>query len=228
MRSVTRWGFSWTGATPTVAEWTVHARHPIFRANGEPNRPPMRLESVTVADIHGGSTDGRIEITLDDDQATPVGLVGTDFETFCTREQASLTRALTMALDHRELGRDATAEALARAWERWDTVSAYDNPAGWVYRVGLNWGRSRLRKRRREVSAAFVPERSRPSTDHDDRVTDAIAGLSRDHRDVVIARYYLDWSEAQIADALDVPAGTVKSRLHRALQHLEAELGSQP
>lgn len=181
-----------------------------------------------MADLHGGSPDGRIEITLDDDQATPVGVVGVDFETFCIHEQPSLTRALTMALDHRELGRDAAAEALTRAWERWDHVSSLDNPAGWAYRVGLNWGRSRLRKRRREVATAFVPERTHSPTDHDDRVTTAIAGLSHDHRDVVIARYYLDWSEAQIAAALDVPAGTVKSRLHRALQHLEAELGSQP
>lgn len=179
-----------------------------------------------MADIHGATPDGRIEITLDDDQATPVGVVGVDFETFCVHEQPSLTRALVMALDRRELGRDATAEALTRAWERWDHVSSLDNPAGWVYRVGLNWGRSRLRKRRREVSTAFVPERTQSPTDHDDRVTTAIAGLSHDHRDVVVARYYLDWSEAQIAAALDVPAGTVKSRLHRALQHLEAELGS--
>jgi RNA polymerase sigma-70 factor (ECF subfamily) len=48
----------------------------------------------------------------------------------------------------------------------------------------------------------------------------AIGCLSADHRDVVVGRYYLDWSEKQLAEALGVSSGTVKSRLHRALGRL--------
>jgi RNA polymerase sigma-70 factor (ECF subfamily) len=47
-------------------------------------------------------------------------------------------------------------------------------------------------------------------------------------RSVIVARYYLDWSTPQIAEGLDIPLGTVKSRLNRALQRLSEELGGTP
>ena len=54
----------------------------------------------------------------------------------------------------------------------------------------------------------------------------ALARLSTDHRAVVVGRFYLDWSEAQLADALEIPTGTAKSRLSRALEQLEHHLGA--
>lgn len=157
----------------------------------------------------------------------PLDLSSASFASFCAKHEPALTRALIMTLDDRELGRDAAAEGLTRAWQHWSTVREYANAPGWVYRVGVNWGRSRQRRRRREVSAALVPDR--PSDDRsaerpDERLMSAIAGLSHDHRAVVVARYYLDWSERQIADALDLAPGTVKSRLHRALEQITRSL----
>jgi RNA polymerase sigma-70 factor (ECF subfamily) len=52
----------------------------------------------------------------------------------------------------------------------------------------------------------------------------ALTHLSLDHRSVVVLRYYADWSIEQIGEALDVPQGTVKSRLHRAVEQLNNEL----
>jgi len=54
----------------------------------------------------------------------------------------------------------------------------------------------------------------------DAQLVAALGQLSIDHRTVVVGRYYLDWSEAQLAEALDVAPGTVKSRLSRALIQL--------
>lgn len=176
----------------------------------------------------GGSTD---ELHVHPDQggrAVAEVRVAT-FEAFCERDQDRLARALALALDSTELGRDATAEALTRAWERWPTVSAYDNPAGWVYRVGLNWGRSRLRRRRRETLSAFLPDGASHDDVHgDDQLARALTTLSSDHRAVVVAKFYLDWTDGATAEALGVPAGTVKSRLHRALRQLHDELRSDP
>lgn len=162
------------------------------------------------------------------DETTGVEDVSTvmTFETFCAAESDRLARALALALDNRELGRDAAAEGLTKAWERWPKVSRYDNPTGWVYRVGLNWGRSRLRRRRREVTTAVFPERGVSDPVVDDAVATAMRQLSSDHRAVVVGRLYLDWSEADLADALDIPTGTVKSRLSRALAQLEQILGA--
>ena len=68
-----------------------------------------------------------------------------------------------------------------------------------------------------ERAAPAVPPR-------DARLIEALRQLSFDHRCVVVGRYYLDWSEAQLAEALDVAPGTVKSRLSRALAQLASLL----
>ncbi len=57
-----------------------------------------------------------------------------------------------------------------------------------------------------------------------DHIIDAVRGLPRDRRDVVLLRYYLDLPEAEIARTLNIAPGTVKSRLHRALRDLREAL----
>jgi RNA polymerase sigma-70 factor (ECF subfamily) len=184
----------------------------------ERNRLVMRLVGVTTM----------TEPPVEHPATVATGTVPTTqtFEAFCTEEGERLARALALALNHRELGRDAAAEAMARAWERWSTVGDYDNIAGWTYRVGLNWGRSRLRRRRREVTTAFPPDTPHADAIGDDTMTTALAKLSTDHRAIIVGRFYLDWSEADLADALAIPTGTAKSRLSRALAQLEHHLGA--
>lgn len=145
------------------------------------------------------------------------------FDGFFVATHPAMVRALALALGDADLGRDAAAEGFAKALPRWDQVGRYANPAGWVYRVGLNWGRSRWRKQRREIGGLEI-ERAEidaaTSRAHDPDLVAALGRLSVDHRAVIVGRYYLDWSEAQLAAALDVAPGTVKSRLNRALTAL--------
>ena len=148
------------------------------------------------------------------------------FDAFFGANHASIVRALTLALGNDELGRDAASEGFARALQRWTTVARYENPAGWVYRVGLNWARSRRRKTVREIALSAAPGTGVTSAERDLRVLPALQRLSSDHRDVVVAKYYLDWSEQRIAEALDIRPGTVKSRLSRALERLADDLGT--
>jgi RNA polymerase sigma-70 factor (ECF subfamily) len=151
------------------------------------------------------------------------------FDAFYLEHRDRIARALGLNLRDTELGVDAADEAFARACQRWSQVSRYDNPEGWVYRVAINWARSWLRRKRRERERQPLLI-SDASTE--DRVLDvdlerAIAQLSDDHRSVVVARFFLDWSVNQTADALGLAPGTVKSRLSRALQQLENELGAE-
>lgn len=148
-----------------------------------------------------------------------------DFASFYDEAAQMIARALTATLGDPELAADATNEAMTRAYQRWDRIGHYDNPAGWVYRVGLNWALSWKRRRRRErerpVSAAsgVVAPPGR-----DDTVDAALARLSVESRAVVVCRIHLDWSVEVTAEALDIAAGTVKSRLARALEQLRSSI----
>ncbi len=140
------------------------------------------------------------------------------FEALWRRDRDVLRRALTLSLRDAELASEAVDEAFTRAYARWPRVSQLDDPTAWLYRVAANWATSWLRKRRlRPILPADALDTASHDVVEDGVVIAAIAALSAPQRSVVVLRYYLDWDVARIASALDVPAGTVKSRLHRAL-----------
>lgn len=145
------------------------------------------------------------------------------FETFYREQHDRTYRALGLALRNTTLAREATDEAMTRALERWDKIGLYAHPEQWVFRVGLNWAISRLRRRQYETLSVLVE----PSTEDglpDPTVTTALAKLPVKLRAVVVARLYLDWSTETTGTALGIPTGTVKSRLSRALARLSKEL----
>ncbi|MDJ0952430.1 MAG: sigma-70 family RNA polymerase sigma factor [Acidimicrobiia bacterium] len=151
-------------------------------------------------------------------------LVPRRFEDFYRAEWDSVYRPLLATIGDPHLAKDATAEAMARAYQRWSKVRTYRNPSGWVYRVGLNWARSRFRRQRREVLGE--PHVAPAAADNlpDNDLDAALRSLPLDQRSVIVLRYYMDWSQEEIANALRVPVGTVKSRLHRGLRKLEQEV----
>lgn len=169
-----------------------------------------------IIDIHGGVTQHS-----QSDAA---------FTRFYEAQRPGIVRALSLALHDNDFGVDAADEAFVRACQRWSTVSELDNPAGWVYRVGLNWANSVLRRRRMHRSKQSLLANPNEARDvrGDIDLQRALGELSADHRSVVICRYYLDWSVGDTADALDIPPGTVKSRLARALEQLESILRPTP
>jgi RNA polymerase sigma factor (sigma-70 family) len=155
------------------------------------------------------------------------------FDDFFAETSGQMVRALGLALNDAHLGHDAAAEGFARALHDWNRVRRFANPTGWVYRVGLNWALSRRRRQRREVAADIFDEDLGAAILVESEVVDpqiltAIRGLSADHRAVVVGRYFFDWSEAQLALAMNIPPGTVKSRLSRALQLLAGRLAAHP
>lgn len=148
------------------------------------------------------------------------------FEAFYrdTWDQTYRTLALTIR-DH-ELAREAVDEGMARALSNWRHLSTDRNPSGWVYRVAFNWAVDQIRRKDREQkrtradtsSLSWVPDTPRPD------LTEKVNQLSLEQRAVVVLRVVNDWSETDVAHALGVPVGTVKSRLSRALQILRLEV----
>lgn len=175
------------------------------------------------------SSSANVEAELEPvDVSLELGTIATSFDGFFADHYDQIARALAVAVGDDHLGRDAASEGFAKALQRWNRVQNYANPAGWVYRVGLNWARSRRRKTRREVAPLSTDQQGATVNlgDHEPGLAPALAALSVDHRAVVVARYYLDWSEAQISAALNIKPGTVKSRLSRALAELSTALGA--
>lgn len=136
----------------------------------------------------------------------------------------ALYRAVALAVGDAWVAAEAIDEAMTRAYQRWDRISAYDNPEGWVYRVAVNWSRSALRKRRNEVLQDTVPEEGVVDTSSDLALREALRNLPVKFRSVVVARFLLDWTAEETAAALGVPVGTVKSRLKRGLARLAVDL----
>lgn len=149
------------------------------------------------------------------------------FSSFYEQTAPVVFKALCATLGNSDLARDATQEAMTRAWLRWAQVSRTRNPPGWVYRVGLNWARSRFRKLRRDVMGVAVDREREPAASDmpDLDVASALRVLPQEHRAVLVLRFYMDWTVEDVADVLGVPAGTVKSRQHWALKRLREELG---
>ena len=171
----------------------------------------------------GGPSEPSRSVSTDDGAGEPAP---GSFEGFYRTYAETLRRALCLAVGEVDLGTDAADEAMARTCERWVEVSGYANPSGWAYRVGVNWAHSHQR-RLKFRSPRPIPDSVWSPVAGDPDLAAALVRLPLDRRAVIVCRYYLDWSVDQTAAALDVPAGTVKSRLARSLDMLKQHLEGQ-
>lgn len=150
-----------------------------------------------------------------------------EFARFYEHEVERTVRTVALVVRDASLAEDAVAEAFARAWARWRQVRSYDRPAAWVTRVALNECNSRFRRRRverRKAPAVARPDHvhdPEPSTGH---VWAAVARLPEPDRALIALRYVADLPQAQIADVLGIPLGTVASGLNRIRRRLGVEL----
>lgn len=188
---------------------------PSDPGNVEPNDARKRVIGVDFTADLTGQTGAR---GIDVDAV----VAHVSFEQFYAQHRTPIARALALTLGDRELAVEATDEALARAYQRWGQVQMLDNPAGWVYRVALNWSRSILRRLTRPAPSWVSGTGTSPAPVVQDPAIDrALDSLSLDQRAVVVCRLLLGYSEARTAELLGIRPGTVKSRLHRALDRLE-------
>lgn len=142
------------------------------------------------------------------------------FSGFVAEVEGRLRRALTPSLGS-EFAREAAAEGLAHGWENWDRVGAMENPAGYLYRVALNWGRSNAPKR--PVMLPRPPAHQTPWIEPG--LPEALSALSEKQRVAVFLVWGHEWSLAEVADLLGVAKGTVQKHLERGMKKLRRHLG---
>lgn len=216
-------------APPGARRHSAAPAHPTERTEPGSNGTIVPLGGVGTPDRDDRSVAPGPMAGATEDTASVTGATDARFDAFYRDAWDQVARGLTATLGDRDLAVDATDEAMARAYAHWAKVGGYDFPAGWVYRVGLNWARSYHRRLARalplrrtepaELDGGSVPGIADPA------IRDGLLALDVKHRSVVVCRLLLDWSVDDTAAALNIAPGTVKSRLSRALTILESTLG---
>lgn len=154
-----------------------------------------------------------------------------DFEAFCHREYARLVGFLDLYLDDSAGAEDIAQEALLRAAQRWERVSALESPGGWLHRVAVNLANSRFRRRAagRRANDRLGRQANARQEDPDiaerHTVRQAVARLPERQRRALILRYYLGLPAGEVGVRLGCTAQAVRALTKRALSSLRAELG---
>jgi RNA polymerase sigma-70 factor (ECF subfamily) len=127
---------------------------------------------------------------------------------------------------------DAAQDALVRAWRDLPGLRDPDRFDAWLHRVLVHacGDQGRRRQRDRRDAAAVPASTSQPDTvqrlaDRDE-MERALGRLTTEQRTAVVLHYYLGLSHPEVAEAIGPPIGTVKSRLSRALDALQAALAA--
>lgn len=149
-----------------------------------------------------------------------------EFRAFVTVRYAALVRTARLLAADRAQAEDLVQSALLTTYTHWRSIHDPSAAGGYtrtvMVRLAIHGGR---RKWRGEVPSV-VPDVSGPDVyaevDDADAARRALAKLPVDQRAVLVLRYYLQLSEAEIADVLRYSPGTVKSRASRALAALRA------
>lgn len=147
----------------------------------------------------------------------------TEFDDFYRTHRAHAVRWATALVGSHEVGEEIAQEALAAVGRR---LSTLENPAGYLRRAVVNraasWHRWHIRSQRREARAAAGSPSS--YTQPTEEMLDAVAVLPYKQRAAVTLRYWADWTDEQIADALGCAPTSVRVLLHRGLAALKKEI----
>jgi RNA polymerase sigma-70 factor (ECF subfamily) len=134
-------------------------------------------------------------------------------------------RAAYLVTHDRAAAEDVAQESFLAAIRSLDRFDRRRPFGPWLHRIALNraidWTRARALRGEVELRDTVpAPDQSPPG----DETLAALARLSPEHRAVIVMRYLLEFTPGEIATALDLPRGTVNSRLRRGLDALGDEL----
>ena len=155
------------------------------------------------------------------------------YDALVQTHQEAAFRAAYMIMRDAADAQDAAQEAFMRAYDALGRFDARRPFRPWILRIATNAALNRMKasKRRQAMSERFgaetVEREANPSIEarvlrreRGRRVQDAIRQLKPDDQSLLILRFFFDLSETELAQTFGVAAGTIKSRLHRALAKL--------
>ncbi len=160
------------------------------------------------------------------------------FGQMVSKHQDRLYNTLVHISGSREEAEDISQEAFVQAFVKLDTFAGKSAFYTWLYRIAFNILASRRRRKRPEISldvgrdfSGDEPmDRAEPVAtavereERADQLHAAMAELSAEHRSILVLREMEGHDYETISDVLDLPVGTVRSRLHRARSQLRERL----
>jgi RNA polymerase sigma-70 factor (ECF subfamily) len=162
------------------------------------------------------------------------------YEELVRRYEQQAFRAAYLVCGDADEARDAAQEGFVRAWRALDGFRSGAEPRPWLMRIVVNAARNRRRGSGRRANLALRIAQDRPSdgaapspeaavlaAERRERLLAAVNQLTEDDRTVLGLRWFADMREAEMAAAMGVPRGTVKSRLSRAMGRLRVVLGEE-
>lgn len=177
----------------------------------------------------------------DDDRLIDLTIAGDSaaFGQIVLKYQDRLCNTLVHVVGCAEEAQDVAQEAFVLAYQKLKSFKRKSGLYTWLYRIAMNTWISRNRRMRPRISVDAVRESS--GSDPEDptetpqegiereeqieQIRAAIAELNDEHREVLVLRDIDGCCYDEIAIMLDIPVGTVRSRLHRARMDLKTKLG---
>jgi RNA polymerase sigma-70 factor, ECF subfamily len=152
-----------------------------------------------------------------------------DFEALFRHHWPRAFRAAYLVVHDAAAAEDIAQEsflAAVRSLERFDRRRPF---GPWLHRIVVNraidWSRARaLRREIGDAPLASIAAGERSDNPHMRSLAAALATLSPEHRAVIVLRHLLEYTPGEIAELLELPRGTVNSRLRRGLDALAAQL----
>jgi RNA polymerase sigma-70 factor (ECF subfamily) len=144
----------------------------------------------------------------------------TAFVQFVERYRAPLISYVYGLTGQRHDAEELAQEAFCRVWEKLPTLRQPDRLVSWLYRIAHNLAMSAARRPQFVSLPTEPPQPSQGRGDPSSDIHRAVAALPEPHRVIVSLRHFTGLSHEEIARALNIPPGTVRSRLSRAYERL--------
>jgi RNA polymerase sigma-70 factor (ECF subfamily) len=174
---------------------------------------------------------------VDDTQLIESALAGNSaaFGDLVRKYQDRLYNTMVHLIGSTEDAKDVVQDAFVKAFVKLESFQRSSAFYTWLYRIAFNTAMSRQRRRRETASIdddcghdptdpAAVPEERLEQEELAAQVRRALGTLSEEHRIVLVLRDIDGCDYEAIAEVLEIPLGTVRSRLHRARLQLRDQL----
>ena len=164
------------------------------------------------------------------------------FNDLVVRWEPSLYRFVVRYLGDAEEARDVCQEAFMRAYTNLDRFRGQAKFSSWLYQIALNQCRTRFRRKKTRPTVSLdedeqqshlqlvpaagdAPETAAIKSQHATTLQAALSDLPEEQRTAIILKEYHGLKFREIAEILETPAGTIKSRLYHGLESLAKSLG---